>query len=138
MKPALRIVLLSLCIAPPLAGCDRQSAPAAALSETEARDEARAQADLRREMAEVAAAKAEARAAALENMLAEEAMANAQDAAAANTALPEAIEPDPVADDLAVAPPVAAERSAPPAPTVDRASADAAVQAAMERRRAGR
>ena len=137
MKSASRIVLLSFLASPMLTGCDRQSAPAKALAETEARDEARAQADLRREMAEVAAARAEARASALENALAEQEMANALEPADANTVAPEAIEPEPsLPDELALPTPV--ERPAPPMPTGDRASADAAVQAAMERRRSGR
>lgn len=138
MKPAVRIVLLTLLAAPVLAGCDRSSMPAAALAEANAQDEARAQADLRREMAEVAAARAEARASALENMLADEAIANAQYNAAANTMLPEALAPDPVMDEIAVTPPVAAERPAAPVTPADHARADAAVRAAMERRRAAR
>ncbi|KQN22953.1 hypothetical protein ASE86_14345 [Sphingomonas sp. Leaf33] len=138
MKPAVRIVLLTLLAAPSIGGCDRRSSPAEALAEANAQDAARAAADLRREMAEVAAARAEARAAALENMLAEEAMANAQDAAAANTILPEAVAPDPVMDELAVTPPAAAARPVAPVTPIDQAKANAAVQAAMERRRAAR
>ena len=137
MKSALRIVLLSLLASSMLAGCDRQSAPAAALAESEARDEARAQADLRREMAEVAAARAEARASALENELAEQEMANALEPATANAVAPEAIEPEPLLPDELVLP-TPVERPVPPMPAGDRANADAAVQAAMERRRSGR